>query len=228
MKRLSGNWSSALRRFRLRHGLSQRALAGLLGTTPRRVADLESQPVALPRAVEDRLRDLAADVPPALMNRLSASIGRTTLPRALSKGSGLQLQALSKPAILKRPSIVDWIGRDLAPIACGVLREMLDDRALQRAILRREVASIVTTTCGVLRTPESDQMAAFRTTISYFFHDGTIYSDAVAVPVAPGEPIGWTPILADEIGADLFGDNHAIEAGLAVYRRRGPATPREG
>ena len=45
--------------------------------------------------------------------------------RALSRTQNLRLQAVSPPAIAKRPSVVEWIGRDLAGIACGVLAEML-------------------------------------------------------------------------------------------------------
>jgi hypothetical protein len=74
--------------------------------------------------------------------------------RALSRTSNLRLQALARPAIDKRPSVTEWIGRDLALIACGILEEMLDDRALQRSIADREIACILTRTRGVLRTRE--------------------------------------------------------------------------
>lgn len=109
----------------------------------------------------------------------------------------------------------DWIGRDLSRIAAGVLEEMLDDKDLQRAISKREVVSVVSTTSSVLETPESTEIGFFRTTSTYFLHDGALYSDAVSVPVSPEEPCGYTPLYADEMGHDLFGDQDALEAALS-------------
>jgi hypothetical protein len=163
-----------------------------------------------------RLVDLSHRLPSELMSSLSTSVGRSRLSRALSRSSRLRLEALSGPAIQKRPQVVDWIGRDLAPVACGVLRSILDDGALQRAIKKHEVASIVTTTRSVLRIGESEEIGTYRTTINYFFHDGVLFSDAIAVPAPESERMGFTPLTVDELGDDLFGDHPAFEAAMAT------------
>ena len=51
----------------------------------------------------------------------------------------------------------------------------------------------------MLRTAEHEQIGAYRTTITYFFHEGTLYSDAVSVPTDMGAPCGYRPIPMDEI-----------------------------
>jgi len=79
---------------------------------------------------------------------------------------------------------------------------MLDDAPLQRAIAGREIAGIVTTTRSVLRTAEHDNIGAFRTTITYFFHEGTLYSDAVSVPAAPDVSNGYWPIAMDDVAGE--------------------------
>lgn len=196
-------------------------MAGLLDASPSRVRACENGNSVLTGPARSRLLALEHDLPSELMRGLAGAVDRTALPRALSRGPSLRLQAVSPAAIAKRPSIVDWIGSDLAPIACGVLEEILGNLELRRAIAQREVCAVVTTTRSVLRTAESDEVGTFRTTISYFFHDGTLYSDAIAVPVSPEERIGWTPILVDELGSDLFGDAAAIEAGMQIRRDAG-------
>jgi hypothetical protein len=135
------------------------------------------------------------------MHRLAASIAYCPTPRALSRTPRLELQALSQPAIDKRPQIVNWIGYDLVDIACGVLQEMLDDRLLQRAIADKDISCVVATTRSVLQTPESAQIGAFRTTITYFFHEGTLYSDAISVPASPGDLCGYRAVAMDDIAS---------------------------
>ena len=147
-----------------------------------------------------RLRDLGLVPPEVLLRNLVASVVHCPAPRALSCTQKLRLVAVSKPAIEKRPSISDWIGRDLADIACGVLQQMLDDTVLQRAISKKEIAGVVSTTKGVLRTGDSSRIGRFRTTISYFFHEGTLYSDAISAPVSASEACGYTVFPSDEIG----------------------------
>ena len=132
----------------------------------------------------------------------------------------ITLLSVSRPAIEKRPSIVGKVGSNLAPIATSVLRDMLDDQALKRAIRQRDVAGVVATTRSVLDTPEAPQIGTFRTTINYFFHDGVQYSDAIAVPAPDDESIGYTPITMEEIGSDLFGDRIELEAALSLVRAR--------
>ena len=120
------------------------------------------------------------------------------MPRALSRGQNLRLQVVSRPAIEKRPSVVNWIGRDLAKIAAGVLQEMLDDRILQQSIASGEIACVLATTESVLRTPEHPSIGKFQTAITYFFHDGTLYSDAISAPAAADAVCGYRAIPMDE------------------------------
>jgi hypothetical protein len=94
--------------------------------------------------------------------------------------------------------MADWIGRDLAPIACGVLQEILDDRILQRAIGNGEIHSLVTTTRSVLRSTEHDHIGLYRTTITYFFHEGTLYNDAIGFPAPDDAICGYRPVSMDE------------------------------
>jgi hypothetical protein len=65
---------------------------------------------------------------------------------------------------------MEWLGRDLALIATGILEEMLDDKVLQRGIANREIASEVATTRSVLRTAEHESIGNYLTVITYFFH----------------------------------------------------------
>ena len=121
------------------------------------------------------------------------------VPRALSRGERITLEVVSAPALRKRPSVADWIGKDLAPLACGVLQEVLDDSELQRAIAAGEIANLITTTRSVLRTAEHDCIGFWHTTITYFFHEGVIYSDAIGVPAETGAIEGYKPISMDDI-----------------------------
>lgn len=195
-------------------------MAVVIGVPQRRLAVWERGEECPGEAPLKRVLDLMHRLPSELLAGVSQSVVRCELPRALSRTSQLNLQALSGPAIDKRPTIVEWIGENLAPIACGVLKSMLDDAALQRGIANRDIAGVVATTRSVLRTTESDEVGMFRTTINYFFHDGVLYSDAIAVPAPAGEPVGYTAIAADEIGSDLFGDRHVLEAALMASRAK--------
>jgi hypothetical protein len=95
--------------------------------------------------------------------------------------------------------VVDWVGRDLAPIACGILEEMLDDQALQASIANREIACVLTTTRSVLRTKEHRRIGTYRTVITYFFHEGTLYSDAISMPAPANSTLGYRAIAMDEV-----------------------------
>jgi hypothetical protein len=143
------------------------------------------------------LRDLCREPPSALLRSLIVSVRHSPFPRALSRMPTLQLLAVSPAAIAKRPSITDWIGRDLAKIACGVLEEMLDDRDLQRNIAGGDIACVLTTTRSVLRTAEHARIRTYRTIITYYAHDGTIYSDAMAVPAPKSAKLGYKAIGMD-------------------------------
>jgi transcriptional regulator with XRE-family HTH domain len=68
---------------------------------------------------QKRLRDLGWEPTGLLLKALAAAIRHCPAPRALCRTQNLRLQALSGPAIAKRPSVANWIGRDLAPIGAG-------------------------------------------------------------------------------------------------------------
>jgi transcriptional regulator with XRE-family HTH domain len=194
----SENWGSFVRRYRVRHGLSQIHMAHLMGVAQRTISRWERGEDNPSVAQQKRLRDLGWEPASSLMRGIASSIAHCPAPRALTRTENLRLQRLSAPALTKRPSMADWVGRDLAPIACGVLQEILDDHVLQRAILAGEIQSLVTITRSVLRTAEHDSIGLFRTTITYFFHEGTLYNDAIGVPAPADAVCGYTAVPMDD------------------------------
>lgn len=194
---MTESWSTIVKRYRLRHSLTQADLAAVLRVSQRTISRWERGEDKPGLRQQKQLRDLAWDPTIALSSRIFASVAHCPAPRALSQMPRLTLMALSGPAIAKRPTITEWIGRDLTQIASGVLAEMLDDRVLQKSIASGEIACVLSTTRSVLRTAEEAQIGAFQTTISYFFHDGRLYSDAVSTPAAPDAPLGYRAIPMD-------------------------------
>jgi transcriptional regulator with XRE-family HTH domain len=199
---MSENWQDLIRLYRTRHGLTQERMASVIGVTQRTISRWERGEDTPGLEQQRRLRDLGWEPTGLLLKSLAAAVRHCPAPRALCRTQNLRLQAVSAPAIAKRPSVTEWIGRDLAPIACGVLEEMLEDKPLQRAIGNREIAGIVATSRSVLRTAEHDRIGAYRTTITYFFHEGTLYSDAVSVPAPPDAPCGYRALTMDDIVAE--------------------------
>lgn len=195
---MSDDWSAFVKRYRLRHGLTQGRLAIVLGVSQRTVSRWERGDDRPSLALQKRLRDLGWAPAAGLIASLAHAVRLCPVPRALSRTSRLQLQALSGPAIRKRPSMVDLIGTDLAPKASGILADMLDDRVLQRAIARREVACVVATTRSVLQTREHPRIGAHRTVITYFFEDGTLYSDALSARAPADAALGYEVIARDD------------------------------
>lgn len=195
------DWGKFVRRYRLRHGLSQVDMAALLGVAQRTVSRWERGEDKPGVSQQKRLRDLGWEPNGVLIRALYASITHCPAARALTRTSNLELQRLSAPALAKRPSMANWIGHKLAPIACGVLAEILEDRPLQRAIAKGEIQSLVTTTRSVLKTEEHDVIGLYRTTITYFFHEGALYSDAIGVPAATDAACGYEAMAMDEVVA---------------------------
>lgn len=193
------DWSAFVKRYRLRHGLSQMHMADLLGVAQRTISRWERGEDKPSVSQQKRLRDLGWEPDSALVRALYTSISHCPAARALTRTSNLELQRLSGPALEKRPSMANWIGHKLAPIACGVLAEILDDRPLQRAISRGEIQSLVTTTRSVLQTEEHQRIGLYRTTITYFFHEGTLYSDAIGVPAPDDAVCCYRALAMDEI-----------------------------
>lgn len=192
-------WHTFVRHYRLRHGLTQSQLAALLSVSQRTISRWEREEDTPNIAIQKRLRDLGWSPPVALLQSMRAAVIACPVPRALSRTPRLELQALSRPALAKRPSMAGWIGRELAGIASGVLKQMLDDRDLQRAIARRDIANVIATTGSVLRTPESKAIGVWRTTITYFYQDGTFFSDAVSVAAPANSVQGYRAVPMDDI-----------------------------
>jgi hypothetical protein len=57
----------------------------------------------------------------------------------------------------------------------------------------------VTTTRSVLRTQEHRRIGTYRTVITYFFHEGTLYSDAVSMPAPADAALGYRAVAMDEV-----------------------------
>jgi transcriptional regulator with XRE-family HTH domain len=199
---MSESWAELPRRYRVRHGLTQERLADVLGVAQRTISRWERGEDRPSLDRQKQLRDLCREPSSRLLRSLVASVRHSPFPRALSRMPTLQLLAVSPAAIAKRPSITDWIGRDLAKIACGVLEEMLDDRPLQRSIANGEIACVLTTTRSVLQTAEHPRVGTYRTIITYYAHDGELYSDAMAVPAPKSAKLGHKVIYMDEVGTD--------------------------
>ena len=199
---MTEDWSAIVRRYRLRHALPQKHLAGVLGVSQRTISRWERGEDRPSLRQQKLLRDLALDPKAMLSARLFASVRHSPVPRALSLMPSLRLLTLSRPALAKRPTMTEWIGEDLVKIASGVLADMLEDRALQRSIARGDIACVAATTRSVLRTAEAGRIGTYHTTISYFFEDGRLYSDALSVPAEPDAACGYWPVPMDE----AFGD----------------------
>jgi transcriptional regulator with XRE-family HTH domain len=192
------DWSKFIKQYRVRHGLKQTHLATILGVSPSAVSVWERKQDIPAAYLQRQLRDLATHPDTLLSWKLFASIKHCSLARALSRTQNLRLLALSAPAIEKRPSVKEWLGCDLAKIACGVLQEMLDNRLLQNATAKGEIFCVMAVTKSVLQTAEHPRIGTYRTTISYFFHEGTLYDDAISVPVPADTPCGYRAIAMDD------------------------------
>src|SRR5262245_30602881 len=197
---MAEDWGEFLKRYRLRHGLTQSRLADVIGVSQRTISRWERGDDRPSITLQKQLRDLGWAPPAALLTSLLRAVHHCPFARALSRTPRLRLLALSRPALLKRPSLSNWIGRDLAPLAHGVLEEMLDDRALQRSIAGGEIACVVATTRSVLETREHQAIGTHRTVITYFFHEGTLHSDAISRQGAARARLGYRAIPMDEAG----------------------------
>jgi transcriptional regulator with XRE-family HTH domain len=195
---MQGSWSESIRSFRLRHGFSQQQLAALIGVAQRTVSRWErgDDRPSIPQQL--RLRDLGWAPSSTLLRAIAATIANCPVPRALTSSANLTLRAVSAPAIAKRPSVVELVGTNLAPLAFGPLRDILEDRPLQRGIARREIAGVVAITQSVLRTRDAETPQTWCTTITYFHDDGIVFSDAVSALRHAPEPVGYTPIPMDQ------------------------------
>jgi DNA-binding XRE family transcriptional regulator len=199
---LHEDWAAIVQRYRLQHSMTQANIAQMLNVSQKTVSRWERGEDRPRVSLQKHLRDLIREPDPTFMAYVKQSVLHCPMPRALSAGAAITLRAVSPAAIAKRPTVVDWIGRDLAPIATGVLQEMMDDRPLQRGVERGEIACIVSTTRSVLKTAEHSNIGFFSTTMTYFFHDGTLYCDAISAPVASDVALGYQVFPMDEIAQE--------------------------
>ena len=196
---MKNNWPELVKQVRIKFSLSQSMLSELTGVSQKTISRWERGEVVPSRPDQNQLIEMMRRPTSNFMMTMLSSVRHCPAPRALSRMPSLRLIAVSQPAIEKRPTIVNWIDHDLSKIACGILEEMLDDRQLQRSIALREVASVVTTTDSVLRTNEHATVGKYQTTITYFSHDGTLYSDAISVPASASAVRGYRPIPVDSM-----------------------------
>jgi len=196
---MSKIWSDFIWRLRARLGLTQESLASLIGVSQRTISRWERGQDKPSMAHQCHLRDLGWQPSIMLLENLKLSVIHCPAPRALSKTPNLLLLAVSKQAIKKRPSIVDWIGRDLKPIACGVLVEIMEDKTLIQGIRKGEISCVRSITKSVLKTKEHKKIGKFETLTSYFMYEGAIYSDAISQPAAIDAKCGYQAIAMDEM-----------------------------
>jgi transcriptional regulator with XRE-family HTH domain len=175
-------WDLLLKQYRFQHGLTQQEMGCLLGVSQKTVSRWECGENKPSVAQQKQFRDLYREPSSPISDALRAAVHNCPAPRSLCRLENLNLQAVSRPAIAKRPSIVNWIGRSLVPLACGVLSEMLDDGELQRSVASGEIACVNAVTRSVLRVPENPVNATYRTTISFFRIDGIVLCDAISLP----------------------------------------------
>jgi predicted transcriptional regulator len=193
-----GHWGGVVRAVRVRSGYSQQQLADHLNVSQRTVSRWERGDDNPSIAQQKRLRDLGWEPPGSMLRSLISAVTMCPVPRALSQTQRLKLIAVSKPALDKRPIMANWIGKELIVTADGVLKQMLDDRELQRSIARREIAGVVATT-SVLQMPGPPMANAYQTTITYFWHEGTLYSDAISHPVSTNLPTSYSAVPMDDL-----------------------------
>jgi transcriptional regulator with XRE-family HTH domain len=195
-------WSMLIRRYRLQHRLTQEQLGSLLGVSQKTVSRWERDEDKPRLGQQRRFRDLSAEPIDGISQVLRTAVEYCPAPRALSFYENLRLIAVSPPAIAKRPSVVNLIGCDLLPLACGVLAEMRDDATLQCDIAKGEVLGVSTITRSVLRTPEHGKIGTYRTAISYFWIDGILFSDAISEPAPRNSKLGYTVLRMDELAGE--------------------------
>ena len=194
-----GHWGGVVRGVRLRAGYSQQQLADELNVSQRTVSRWERGDDNPSIAQQKRLRDLGWEPPGSMLRSLLSAVQMCPVPRALSCTPRLILLAASKSALEKRPGLAKMIGEELIGEASGILQVMLDDRQLQRSIARREVAGVVATTQSVLKMPGPPVQSAYQTTITYFWHEGTLFSDAISQPVAADADCGYRAVSMDSV-----------------------------
>lgn len=192
------NWSECIRQYRLRYGMTQKEFALLMGVSQRTISRWERGEDQPSVEKQVQLRQLGWKPAGLLLRNLALSVRHCPAPRALSHTSDLRLVEVSAPAVTKRPSIKQWIGRSMKKIATGILAEIHEDRIIQCALRKKELSGILTTTSSVLKTGDCTNFGKFNTTISYFYQDGDLYSDAISVPAPDDAVCKYIPVFHEE------------------------------
>ncbi len=192
------NWSDCIRQYRLRYGMTQKEFAVVMGVSQRTVSRWERGEDQPSVEKQVQLRQLGWKPAGLLLRNLAISVRYCPAPRALSHTSDLRLIEVSGAAVAKRPSITQWVGHSMKKIATGVLAEILEDREVQCALRKQELSGMLTTTSSVLKTGDCTDFGKFNTTISYFYQDGDLYSDAISVPAPDDAMCGYKPIFHEE------------------------------
>ncbi|MGO8953927.1 MAG: helix-turn-helix transcriptional regulator [Rhodomicrobium sp.] len=194
-------WNSIVKHYRILYGLSQRDLGLLLGVSQKTISRWESGENKPNLTQQKQFRDVLYKPSDISLDILKVAVNNAPVPRALCFHRNLNLQALSQLRIAKRPSIVNWIGLDLVRIVCGVQAQMLEDRALQRSIFKGEIACISIVSRSSFLTREHATIGMWRSTVSFFRIDGTLFRDSISVPDHEGSKPGYWPLPMDEIAA---------------------------
>ena len=87
----SGDWAKLVRRYRLRHGLTQARLAGVFGVSQRTVSRWERGEDRPSLELQRKLRDLGWEPPGSVLTSLKAAVWHCPFARALSRTPRLTL-----------------------------------------------------------------------------------------------------------------------------------------
>jgi DNA-binding XRE family transcriptional regulator len=173
-------WDALIKQYRLQFGLTQQDLGLLIGVSQKTISRWEKRENSPSIAQQRLLREMIRDPSSIGSAALSTAVRYAPVPRILCFHRNLNVQALSQPAIALRPSIANWIGLDLAPVARGILRDMIENRELQQSVLKGEVACISALTQSSLELTEHPT-GSFLTTIAFLRMDGKLLCDAITV-----------------------------------------------
>lgn|SRR5208337_3874865 len=194
-------WNSIVKHYRIQYGLSQHDMSLLLGVSQKTISRWESGENKPNLSQQKQFRDLLYKPYDMSHDVLKVAVRSSPVSRALCLHHNLNLQAISPARIAKRPSIVNWIGQDLVRIVYGVQAQMLEDRALQRSIFKGEIACITVVSRSSLLTREHATIGMWRSTVSFFRIDGTLFRDSISVPDHESAEQGYWPVPMDEIAA---------------------------
>lgn len=194
---MQSEWSNLIRQYRLRFGLTQQDLGYMLGVSQKTISRWESGENKPSLRQQSQFVDSLRAPSSTIFNALSASVRNCPAQRGLISLQNLTLLAVSPPAIIRRPLIVNWIGRGLLPIANGVVAEMLDDRELRRNIAKGEIACVRAITRRILKLPEYPAVGTYQTTISFFRIDGSLIGDVISMPAPADSKPGYWAVPTD-------------------------------